>query len=68
MKCASCDGVAHEATGCQWSRAVLVCHGCAVSFWQWMIGHTNDKPRKKKSKKNGKPSPDFYGAALRKEP
>lgn len=63
MKCSSCQGVAHPATGCQWSPQTLVCHACAQRFWTWMMNHTSERPRKKK----GKPSPDFYGAALKKE-
>jgi hypothetical protein len=53
-RCASCPGVAHEATGCQWSPSVLICHACAVRFWAWVRQHT--KPRK---------GSDFYGAATR---
>jgi hypothetical protein len=60
QQCGACKGVAHPATGCAWSDRTLVCGPCARSFWKWMIGHTNQRRRFKK----GKPSPDFYGAAL----
>jgi hypothetical protein len=62
MKCASCEGVAHPATGCAWSPSTLVCAACARRFWAWVQRHTDARPRMKK----GKPSPDFYGAALHK--
>jgi hypothetical protein len=62
MTCASCKGVAHPATGHTWSERTLVCGPCARRFWKWAIQHTNAQTRRKK----GKPSPDFYGAALKK--
>lgn len=62
MKCASCSGVAHPATGHAWSERTLVCRACYVRFRDWMIGHTSERKRTKK----GRLSSDFYGAALRK--
>ena len=54
MKCASCDGVAHPATGCAWSPKTLICGPCTRRFWAWMMQHTRAR--------KGKPS--FYDAAL----
>ncbi len=62
MKCASCDGVAHPATGHAWSDKTLVCGPCYRRFRAWLVLHTDARPRKK----NGGTSPDFYGAALKK--
>lgn len=64
MKCASCEGVAHPATGCAWSERTLVCRSCAVRFWAWMQSHT--RARARKPSKAGRISGDFYGAALAK--
>lgn len=32
-RCASCRGVAHPATGHQWTPKTLVCRGCAERFF-----------------------------------
>lgn len=52
-KCASCPGVAHPATGCQYSERVLICAQCTKRFWVWLRQHTNGKGRRKKG-------PNFY--------
>lgn len=54
MRCASCHGAAHPASGCQYSERVIVCGPCTRRFWAWVRVHT--KPRK---------GTDFYGAATR---
>lgn len=41
MKCSSCGGVAHPATGCQYSPTFIVCGPCVRTFWAWVKGHTN---------------------------
>jgi hypothetical protein len=56
--------VAHPATGCAWSARTLICHACAERYWRWQIQHTATRKRKKKT---GKPIPDFYEAALKKD-
>ena len=47
LRCASCKGVAHPATGCQYSEKTLICRACTVRFWQWLKPHVNGKGRRK---------------------
>ncbi len=55
-RCASCPGVAHPATGHQWSPSTLICHACALRFYKWLAQHT--RPRK---------GSDFYGSIAQPE-
>lgn len=55
MRCASCKGAAHPASGCQYSEKTIICGRCVREFWRWVKGHT--QPRKKKGKLL-----DFYGS------
>lgn len=41
MLCKSCGGVAHPATGAQYTETMLVCEQCVRTFWDWVKGHTN---------------------------
>lgn len=50
--CACCDGVAHPASGCQYSERVVVCGPCTRRFWAWAKRHTSAKGRRK--------GPNFY--------
>ena len=52
MRCAACKGVAHPATGCQYSKQTLICRACTRRFWEWLRKHTNGKGRRK--------GPNFY--------
>ncbi len=45
MRCASCKGVAHPATGHQHSARVLICGPCARSWAAWLAKHTRRKMR-----------------------
>lgn len=40
MECRFCGGVAHAATGCQYTPTMIACGPCARSFWDWVIHHT----------------------------
>lgn len=51
-KCATCDGVAHPATGCVYSPNFITCGPCVRAFWIWVVRHTNGKGRRK--------GPNFY--------
>jgi len=45
MECFCCGGVAHPATGCQYSERVIICGSCTRSFWKWVRGHTSQSKR-----------------------
>ena len=57
IRCRTCDGVAHPATGCVYSPTFIVCGPCVRSFWSWVVRHTNAKGRRRKGQA---PSPSFY--------
>jgi hypothetical protein len=63
MRCASCGGAAHPASGCQYSETYIVCGRCTRSFWNWVKGHTN--MMKRVGPKGVKPAlkVSFYEAA-----
>ena len=41
VKCASCKGVAHPATGSQHSETFIVCGRCTRETWAWVRTHTD---------------------------
>jgi hypothetical protein len=43
MRCSSCTGVFHPATGHQWSEKTRLCLGCARDFFYWMKNHQKRK-------------------------
>jgi len=56
--CAECGGVAHPASGCQYTETFLVCGPCTRKFWKWVREHTNKMPPKRARIKAS-----FYDAA-----
>lgn len=66
MRCASCGGVAHPATGCQYSETMIVCGPCVRRFWSWALGHTNKVYRV--GPKGAKVFASFYIAAAKNRP
>jgi hypothetical protein len=58
MICSFCgDPAAHPATGCVYGSRTIACHACVVTFWRWVVRHTNGRHRGKVS------GVDFYAAA-----
>lgn len=53
IRCRTCGGVAHPATGCVYTPTFIVCGPCTREAWAWIVGHTSAKGRR-----NGRPS--FY--------
>lgn len=51
-------GVAHPATGCEYSPGVVVCGPCVRAFWAWFRAHSNQVPGKRHKSKAS-----FYEAA-----
>jgi len=43
MQCSFCEGVAHPATGCQYTPTMIACGSCTRRFWQWVGRHTAEK-------------------------
>ena len=43
MQCNFCGGVAHPASGCQYSPTMIACGPCVRSFWGWVFHHTTPK-------------------------
>ena len=41
MRCFSCGGPAHPATGCQYTETLIMCGPCTREFWAWMRRHTS---------------------------
>lgn len=66
MKCASCKGVAHPATGSQYSKNYIICGPCTRSFWTWVKGHTNRVYRTGPKGAKPKVFASFYEAAGKK--
>lgn len=52
MRCSTCGGVAHPATGCQYSQNFIVCGPCTREAWQWLRQFTASKGRRR--------GPSFY--------
>lgn len=52
MRCRDCGGVAHPATGCQYTENYIVCGPCTRRVWEWIHQHTSGKGRRK--------GPSFY--------
>ena len=63
QKCAACEGVAHQATGCQYTATMLVCGPCVRTFWAWAQVHTAQKRRV--GPKPSKNWVSFYEAATK---
>lgn len=47
IRCRTCDGVAHPASGCVYSPTFIVCGPCTRSAWKWIVEMTNSKGRRK---------------------
>lgn len=43
MTCADCKGVAHPASGCQYSPRTIVCGPCVRRTWAWIRQFTSTK-------------------------
>ena len=43
FRCPSCGGAAHPASGCQYSKTVVVCGPCTRRFWVWFRAHNNKR-------------------------
>lgn len=50
--CRDCGGVAHPASGCQYTPNWIVCGPCVRAAWAWIVPMTQSKGRR-----NG---PSFY--------
>jgi len=59
--CRDCGGVAHPASGCQYTATWIVCGPCTRIAWAWIRNHTAAKGRR-----NGRPS--FYNHVNRISP
>jgi hypothetical protein len=46
MTCATCGGVAHPATGCQYTETFIVCGPCTRRAWEWIRVHVNARDRR----------------------
>ncbi len=44
MDCNFCEGVAHPATGCQYTENMIACGPCTRRFWAWFEQHSNPRP------------------------
>jgi hypothetical protein len=42
-RCRDCGGVAHPATGCQYTPTWIVCGPCTRRAWEWIRQHVNGK-------------------------
>ena len=47
MRCSFCPGVAHPATGCQYTPNMIACASCVRECWAWVQSHTNGKARRR---------------------
>lgn len=47
LRCATCGGVAHPATGCQYTPTFIVCGPCTREAWRWLLAHINGKGARK---------------------
>lgn len=61
LRCKDCGGVAHPATGCQYTETYIVCGPCVRRAWSWIQEMTNSKGRRK-----GRPA--FYDHVNRVHP
>lgn len=43
IRCRTCGGVAHPATGCVYSTTFVVCGPCTRDAWRWIMGFINGK-------------------------
>jgi hypothetical protein len=43
IRCATCGGVAHPATGCAYSPTFVVCGPCTRAAWKWILVFVNGK-------------------------
>jgi hypothetical protein len=67
MNCFFCPGVAHPATGCQYSASVVACRDCVVKFWAWFREQQNKRGRPGRDKRRPhRVHADFYQAAGKK--
>ncbi len=41
--CRDCGGVAHPASGCQYTETWIVCGPCVRIAWAWLLRHINGK-------------------------
>lgn len=47
LRCATCGGVAHPASGCQYTPTFIVCGPCTRQAWVWLRAHINGKGGRK---------------------
>lgn len=47
MRCKDCGGVAHPATGSQYTEDWIICGPCARIVWAYVVEMTNSKGRRK---------------------
>jgi phage FluMu protein Com len=52
IRCATCSGVAHPASGCAYTPTFIVCGPCTRAAWTWIRQHTANKGRRR--------GPSFY--------
>lgn len=43
IRCRTCGGVAHPASGCAYSESFIVCGPCTREAWKWIMGFVNGK-------------------------
>lgn len=46
IRCKTCEGPAHPATGCVYSPSFVVCMRCTREAWAWVLNHVNSKGRR----------------------
>ena len=46
IRCRTCGGVAHPATGCVYSATFIVCGPCTREAWAWIRQFTAGKGRR----------------------
>ncbi len=49
IRCATCQGVAHPATGCAYTETFIVCGPCTRQAWAWIRQFTAGKGRRPRS-------------------
>lgn len=47
IRCRTCEGVAHPASGCAYSPTFIVCGPCTREAWKWLREMTASKGRRK---------------------
>ena len=60
MRCISCGGAAHPATGAQYTVTAITCWRCTETFWKWVREQTSKRPSRRNRRH---PEIDFYTAA-----